>query len=130
MSDFSDIDTSALDRIVGAADVLFRAAEPPGSPERHFVCEQLGQRSKLFRRAHAWVNLFEKTFAVGGLLLLFGVLLLLGETALWIPVALVVAGSLVLGISAIQVYRVAWQALDIAVGAYVVATGGGNDANG
>lgn len=130
MANTSEPDPIALGRVVGAADVLLRAASRLVDAERDLVCRHLSERSEMFRRAHGWTKLLGLAFLVGPLLLLFAVIAgFVGAPAL-VSMTSANAAVVITGVPAIQVYRVARNALDIAVGAYLVALERGNRESG
>lgn len=125
MSDASEIRQESADRVTVAARLYLRKAATFANPERDVICRSLALSSDSFRRAHTWVTRFEVSFAVGTLLALFGVFAIFGDNPRWVPAVVIVAALIILGIPAIKVYRVAWQSLDVAVGACAVANEGG-----
>jgi hypothetical protein len=122
-----EVSQAAVDRVVAAGMLYTSEAARLANPERETVCQALGKTSEPFRLAHKAISRFELGFASGSILALFCVLSIFGEVPRWVPASLGVAAIVVLGVPAIKAYRAAWKLLDVAVGACVVASKGGND---
>ncbi|MCP3799727.1 hypothetical protein NLX83_10700 [Allokutzneria sp. A3M-2-11 16] len=127
MTSRPEVSQVAVDRVVAAGMLYAGAAAQLANPERETVCHALGKTSESFRLAHKAIGRFELGFTYGVILALFCVLSIFGDVPRWVPASLGIAAIVVLGVPAIKAYRAAWKLLDVAVGACVVASKGGND---
>ncbi|GDY32632.1 hypothetical protein [Gandjariella thermophila] len=77
----------------------------------------LAAASPLLRCWLRWTRVFPAVFVLGGLLQLGGLLAVLAEVDPAVPSVLLLGGALPPAAVAVQLWRIAWQSLDIAVGA-------------
>lgn len=86
--------------------------------ERDAICAALAAHSPKIRRAFRHTDAFPLWFTIGVLTLLASALTI-SEPRVAAP--LLVIGTTTLGASAIHLWRLGWQTLDLVIGAYLTA---------
>lgn len=121
---------AAAHKVALTGEVFARAGADIPERDRVSVWCHLTYESQPIQVAYWWATAFGKFFTLGILFFVASIFVILGEYS---PVFLVVTlsvGAILIGLPAVKLHRVAWQALNVAAGLYVVALKGTRDADG
>ncbi|QWF85812.1 hypothetical protein [Amycolatopsis sp. CA-230715] len=96
--------------------------------DRVLVWRALTGHIRPLRVAYWWATAFRTFFTLACLFFIASLIAILGDYSRAILIATLSASAVLMGLPAITLHRVAWQALNVSVGAYVVARDGESDA--
>ncbi|QFU94684.1 hypothetical protein YIM_47795 [Amycolatopsis sp. YIM 10] len=107
-------------------EVFARAAASIPERDRVVVWRELTDESRPFRFAYWWATSFGKLFALGLLLFVASIVAILGDYSRVFLIATLLTSAILVGLPAVKLHRIAWQALNLSAGVYVVALKGEN----
>ncbi|WP_143202478.1 hypothetical protein [Amycolatopsis sp. CB00013] len=117
---------TARQKVATTGEVFARAAASIPERDRVMVWRELTDESRPFRVAYRWATSFGKLFTLGVLFFVASIVALLGDYSRVVLVATLSASAILVGIPAVKLHRIAWQALNLSAGVYVVALKGEN----
>ncbi|WP_336159911.1 hypothetical protein [Amycolatopsis sp. VC5-11] len=88
---------------------------------------ELAAQSKPFQAAYRWTKSFVLLFTAGVLFFTASVVALLGDYSRIVLAATLLASAVLVGLPALKLHRIVWQALNLSAGAYLVAREGVGD---
>ncbi|MFB9687284.1 hypothetical protein [Amycolatopsis plumensis] len=121
---------AAAHKVALTGEVFARAGADIPEGDRVSVWYYLTCESRPIRVAHWWASSFGKFFTLGVLFFVMSIFVILGERSPVFLVATLSASAILIGLPAIKLHRVAWQALNVAAGLYAIALKGMRDVDG
>ncbi|MEV5721182.1 hypothetical protein AB0L41_45575 [Amycolatopsis mediterranei] len=121
--------SAAAHKVALTGEIFARAGTDIPERDRVDVWYHLNCESRPIRAAYWWATSFGKLFTLGLLLFVVSIFVMLGEYS---PVFLITTLSVsmtLIGLPAVKLHRVAWQALNVAAGLYAVALKGAKNAD-
>jgi len=120
---------AAARKVAITGEVFARAGAEIPERDRVSVWYHLTYESRPIRVAYWWATSFGRFFTLGFLFFVGSIFAILGECS---PVYLITTLSVsvtLIGLPAVKLHRVAWQALNVAAGLYAVALKGAKNAD-
>ncbi|MET8846596.1 hypothetical protein [Amycolatopsis sp. NPDC004625] len=115
---------AARRKVAVTGEVFARAAASISDPDRVIVWRELTKESQPLRVAYRWATSFGKLFTLGVLFFVASVVALFGDYSPFFLVAILTVSAILVGLPAVKLHRIAWQALNLSAGVYVVALKG------
>ncbi|WP_406639193.1 hypothetical protein [Amycolatopsis sp. WGS_07] len=102
------------------------ACEAASIPDRDRmnIWRELAAESEPFRFAYRWAASFGKLFVFGVLLFAASLVALLGDYSRFLLAATLLSSAILVGLPALKLHRIAWQALNLSAGVYLAALKG------
>ncbi|WIV59074.1 hypothetical protein [Amycolatopsis nalaikhensis] len=115
---------TARRKVANTGEVFARAAASIPERNRVIVWRELTEESRPFRIAYRWATSFGKLFTLGMLFFAGSVVALFGDYSPFFLFATLTVSAILVGLPAVKLHRIAWQALNLSAGVYVVALKG------
>ncbi|WP_215548391.1 hypothetical protein [Amycolatopsis sp. CA-230715] len=97
--------------------------------DRVIVWHHLTYESRPIRVAYWWATSFGKFFTIGVLFFVTSIVAVFGDYSSVFLIATLSTSAVLIGLPAVKLHRIAWQALNLAAGVYAVALKGVEDAD-
>uniref|UniRef100_UPI003F4907B9 hypothetical protein n=1 Tax=Amycolatopsis sp. CA-096443 TaxID=3239919 RepID=UPI003F4907B9 len=114
----------AARRTAATGEGFARAASSIPERARVNIWHELAAHSDPFRIAYRWARRFGTLFTAAAVLFTASLVALLGDYSRLFLAATLLASAILAGLPALKLHRIAWQALNLSAGAYLVAREG------
>ncbi|MBB4686972.1 hypothetical protein [Amycolatopsis jiangsuensis] len=110
--------------MAATGDVFARAGASISEGDRATVRRSLTEEIRPLYIAYWWAMGFGKLFTLATLFFVASIVAIFGDYSRVVLIATLSASAILIGVPAIKLHRFVWQALNLAVGVYVVALEG------
>jgi hypothetical protein len=117
---------AARRKVTATGEVFANAGASIPEHDKVIVWRGLAAAGRPFRVAYRWATSFGKLFMLALLFFLASIVAIIGDYSRLFLIATLSTSAILVGLPAVKLHRIAWQAPNLSAGVYVVALKGKN----